>query len=377
MALVRAAKRLQEGVGDGLVDVQPLDGDAQLARGGEAGPDGAGGRLLYVGVLKDQHGVLAAEFEGDADQAGGGAPGDLAAGAGGAGEGDVVGVLDDLGADDRTVADDDLEDVGGQSRLDEQVAGPQGGQAGLGVRLHDDRVAGGEGGQRVADRQLQRVVPGGDLAHDSARVAQLGDPRQGGHGARVVLGLQVGGGLAAVVAGRDGDGLHLLVGVQPGLAGLQLDEVEDLRLTLQDQVVEAEQDGGALPYRRLLPHRLGPAGRLEGLLHVRGRGLGQVGQLLAGERRVVGGAAGADHALGELGDQLGGDHVSGGTGALRGGGEGIGAGLGRGSLRVRHEAQGMPLRSLWVPVGNAASPSTHTTPVVTGKVCADQGVVRA
>ena len=39
-------------------------------------PDGG---LLHVGVLEHQHGVLAAEFEGDADQAGGGALGDLAA----------------------------------------------------------------------------------------------------------------------------------------------------------------------------------------------------------------------------------------------------------------------------------------------------------
>ena len=116
---------LQEGVGDRLVDVQPLDGDAELAGGGEAGADGARGGLVEVGVRQHQHGVLAAEFERDADQPGGGALGDLAAGAGGAGERDVVGVLDDLGADDRAVADDDLEDVGGQPGLDQQLAGPQ------------------------------------------------------------------------------------------------------------------------------------------------------------------------------------------------------------------------------------------------------------
>ncbi len=38
--------------------------------------------------------------------------------------------------------------------------------------------------------------------------------------------------------GGDGDGLDLLVGVQAGLAGLQLDEVEHLGLALQDQVVK-------------------------------------------------------------------------------------------------------------------------------------------
>ncbi len=332
---------LDEGVRDRLVDVEPLDGDAELAGGGEAGADGARGGLLHVGVRQDQHGVLSAEFQRDADQTGGGALGDLAAGAGGAGEGDVVGVPDDLGADDRALAEHDLEDVGGQPGLDQQVTGPQGGQAGFRVRLHDHRVARDEGRQRVADGQLQGVVPGGDLADDAARVTQFGDPGERGHGTRVPLRPEVGGCLTAVMAGRDGYGLHLLVGVQPGLAGLQLDEVEDLGLAFEQQVVEAEQDGGALPYGNLCPDRLGRAGRLEGPLHVLGRGFGQVGQLLAGERRVVGGTTGADHALGELGHQLGGDHVGCGTGALRGGGEGVRAGLGRG-LRVRHEAQGMP-----------------------------------
>lgn len=154
-------------------------------------------------------------------------------------------------------------------------------------------------------------------------MAQLGDLGEGRYGAGVPLGAQVGGGLAAVVPGGDGDGLDLLVGVQTGLAGLQLDEVEDLGLAREDQVVEAQQDGGALPYRHPCPHGLGGAGPLEGRGHVLGCRLGQVGQLLAGERGVVGGAAGAGHALGELGDQLGRDHVGSRAGALRGGGEGF------------------------------------------------------
>ena len=331
------------------MDVQPLDGDAQLPGGGEAGADGTGGGLLDVGVVEDQHGVLAAEFEGDADQTGGGALGDLAAGAGGAGEGDVVGVPDDLGSDDRAVTDDDLEDLGRKPRLDQQVTGPQGGQAGLGVRFHDDGVARGEGGEGVAHREFQGVVPGGDLADGPARVAQLGDLGEGRHGTGVPLGTQIRRRFAAVVACRHGDGLHLLVGVQARLAGLQLDEVEDLGLALQHEVVEAQQYGGPLPHRHLGPHALRGTGRPERPRHVLGRGLGQVGELLPGERRVVGGAAGPGDTLGELGHQLGRDHVGGGTGPLGYGGEGVrtggggGAGLLRG-LRVRHGAQGMTWR---------------------------------
>lgn len=210
---------------------------------------------------------------------------------------------------------------------------------------------------------------------------EFGDLGEGRDGAGVPLRLEVGGGLAAVVAGRDGDGLHLLVRVQPRLAGLQLDQVEDLGLAGEDEIVEAEQHGRALPYRRLRPQRLRGAGRVEGLRHVLGCGLGQVGELLTGERRVVGGPAGADHTLRELGDQLRGDHIGGGTGACGDRREGVRAGrrfrtgLFRG-LRVRHVRQGMPRREVWVPVGNRDSPSTHTAPVITGNECADQGVVR-
>lgn len=330
------------------------------------------GGLLHVGVLQDQHGVLATQFEGDADEPGGGSLGDLTAGPGGAGEGDVVGTADDLGADDGALTQDDLEHLGGQSGLDEEVAGPQGGQRGLRVGLHHDGVAGDEGGQRVADGEFERVVPGRDLADDAARLAQLGDLGEGGDDPGVAPRLEVRAGLAPVVAGGDGDGLHLLVGVQPGLAGLQLDEVEDLGLALKDQVVEAEQDGGPGPDRCRGPGGLGGAGAVEGGGDVLGGGLGQVGQLLPGEGAVVGRAAGPDDVTGQLGDHLGGDDIGCGARPGRGGGHRVGAdagagggGGGRGGLRVRHEGESMSARPLWVPVGNRFSqspPGTRATP---------------
>jgi hypothetical protein len=56
-------------VAQGLGHVQALDGDAELARGGEACGDDAVGGAVDVGVVEDDHGVLAAEFEGSADEA--------------------------------------------------------------------------------------------------------------------------------------------------------------------------------------------------------------------------------------------------------------------------------------------------------------------
>lgn len=231
---------------------------------------------------------------------------------------------DHLGADDGSLAQDDLEDLGGQTGLDQQVAGPQGGQRGLRVGLHDHGVARDEGGQRVADGQFEGVVPGGDLADDPARLAQFGDLGEGGDGSGVALGAQVRGGLAAVVAGGDRDGLHLLVGVQPSLAGLQLDQVEHLGLPGQHQVVEAQQDGGPAACGDGGPGGLGGAGPGEGLGDVLGPGLGQIGQFVPGEGGVVGGATGPDHSAGQPGDEVGGHHVGGGTGAGRGGGHRVG-----------------------------------------------------
>lgn len=347
------------------MDVQPLDGDAELTGRGEAGADGAGGGLLHVGVPEHQHGVLAAELQRDPDEPGRRTLRDLAAGAGGTGERDVVGVLDDLGADDRSVAEDHLEHLGGQPGFDQQVPGPQRGQRGLRIGLHHDGVAGDERGQRVADGQLERVVPRCDLPDDAARLTQLGDLGEGRDDSGVPLRLQIRAGPAPVVAGRDGDGLHLLVGVQPGLAGLQLDEVEDLRLPLEHEVVEAEQDGRPGADGGRGPGRLGGTGPLEGRRHVLGGGLGQIGQLLPGEGGVVGRTAGADHITGQLGDHLGRHHICGGTHACGGGGHGVGAdrgcGGGRGGLRVRHEGESTASRTLWVPVSNRFSQSPQTS----------------
>lgn len=273
---------------------------------------------------------------------------------------------DHLGADHLALADDHLEHLGGQPRLDEQVTAPQGGQRGLGVGLHHDGVAGDEGRQGVADGEFEGVVPRHDLADDPARLAQLGDLRQDGDGAGVPLGPQVRGGLAAVVPGGQRDRLHLLMGVQPGLAGLHLDEVEHLGLAGQHQVVEAQQHGGAAGDRGGGPRLLRGTGPLEGVRDVLGGRLRQVGQLLAGERGVVGGPPGAHHVTGELRDHLGSHHVGRGAGPLGGRGEGVGAGARTGGLRLRHERERTATQRFWVPAGKYVSPRPHIAPAVTG-----------
>ncbi|BAU85530.1 transmembrane efflux protein [Streptomyces laurentii] len=84
------------------------------------------------------------------------------------------------------------------------------------------------------------------------------------------------------------------MGVQAGLARLQLDEVEDLGLAAEDQVVEAQQHPRARTDGGGGPGDLGGTGSGICLGDVLGRGLGQVRQLVPGEGGVVGGTAGAD-----------------------------------------------------------------------------------
>jgi hypothetical protein len=196
--------------------------------------------------------------------------------------------------------------------LDQQAPRPQCGQRRLGVRLHHDGVPGGEGGKRVPGGQFERVVPRRDVAHHAPGVAQFADARQHGERAGVAAGPQVTRRGAAVVAGRRGDGLHLLVGGQPRLAGFELDEVEDLVLAAQQQVVAAQQHRGAVAHRARGPVALGRAGAVEGggdVLRVR---LGEFGEPLTGQRAVAGGGRGrARHAARQPVHEPGSDHARG------------------------------------------------------------------
>lgn len=244
-------------------------------------------------------------------------------------------MLDQRRADHRSFADHDLPEVFRQSGLDQLPAGPQGGERGLGVGLHHHRVAGREGGQRVTDGELQRVVPGRDLPDHPARPAQFHGPGEDRDRADAVLRPEVGGRLEAVVPGRRRDDLHLFVGVQPGLAGLHLVEVEHLGLAGEQQVVEAQQDGAAPARGGGGPLPLGGPGPVERLGDLRRARLGQVGQLLAGQRGVTGGGAAPDDAPGQPGHQIGGDDVLRAAGGAGRGRVSVGGGFGESVMPVR------------------------------------------
>ena len=78
-----------------VVDVAALDRDAGLAGVHHGAPDGGAGGDVQIGVVEDNHGVRAAEFEDDGEQARGGSGGDTASGGDAAGEDELVDVAGD------------------------------------------------------------------------------------------------------------------------------------------------------------------------------------------------------------------------------------------------------------------------------------------
>src|ERR1039458_6455296 len=101
----------KERFGDRLVYVNPLDGDADLARRGEASPDGAIDRRLQIGTGEHDHGVLAAEFERAADQTLRRLPRHQPAGAGAAREHHIIHALSQRRPEQWSLARDHAEYV--------------------------------------------------------------------------------------------------------------------------------------------------------------------------------------------------------------------------------------------------------------------------
>ncbi len=174
---------LHEPVVDLVGHEHPLHGDAELAGVRERRADGSLGRLLEVGVAEDQDRVLAAELQRAADQPLGALPGDDLAGGRRAGEADVVGPVDDRGAELAAGTRHDLPQVLRESGLVHQPGAEQCRQHGLGVGLGDHGVAGHQGREAVTQRHRERVVPGRDDADDALGHPVDLDPGQAGYDA--------------------------------------------------------------------------------------------------------------------------------------------------------------------------------------------------
>ena len=173
-------------------DENPVHRDADLAHVGEGAAGGGGGRFRHVGILEDDEGRLAAEFQDDPLQVAGGRAHDRLAGGGRGGRGDRLNA--GMGGEGRAglgVAGKIVEDAGRQAGLDKAFDDPADGERRLGRRLGDHRAAGGENRADLPAVEIDRIVPRhdgadhaerrmGDEAADIARATRDGDCRRRG-----------------------------------------------------------------------------------------------------------------------------------------------------------------------------------------------------
>lgn len=129
-------------------------------------------RPLDVGVGEHDHRVLPPELEAVGNQPLGGPLGDLPAGARGAGELDVVGLVHQRSAGGSR-AGQALDHLRSAQVLAPAADDLAGGERGELRRLDGDRRAGQQRGQRIAQGEQDGVVPWADDAHD--RIGPIGD----------------------------------------------------------------------------------------------------------------------------------------------------------------------------------------------------------
>ena len=243
-----AGDALDEAVGDLAHHVDALDPRAGLAGVGEAAPDGAGDRVVEVGVGADDHRVLAAELEHRALQPLGADLADLAADLDRAGEEDLAGAGLGQRVADRAAAVDDADQALGQAALLEDAADRLAQQRRQAGRLEDDAVAGHQRDRHLAEGDRPGVVPGCDHAdHADRLVGEAGflARQEGLRHPHLLVGEDLGAGLGAPVQRVDGRQQLHRVGLGARLALLADEQLGDLVDVVEQRVGGAAHDSAA------------------------------------------------------------------------------------------------------------------------------------
>jgi len=169
---------LAEVVVDGVLDVEAVGGDAGLAAVAELGGGGLLGGEVEVGVVEDDQRRVAAELEGEVDDALRGLLDERRADGGGAREGDLA----DGGVIEERVADgggarrgDDVHGAGGQAGLGGELADREGGVGRELGGLDHRGAAAGEGGPELARDHGGGEVPRRDERADAHGLADRED----------------------------------------------------------------------------------------------------------------------------------------------------------------------------------------------------------
>ena len=261
------------------VHVHAFHRDAQLPGVGEACAQCSLAGPLHIDIGANDHRVLAAELQRASDQLLPALGRDQPPDAGGTGEHDVVGLPYQCGTQYLALTGHDVQHPAWQSRAVQQMQHPQGRDRGLGVRFDDDGVAGQQRRDRVGHRQRERVVPGGDDAHDSLGMVVNLDGHRTGERTADPARLEQSDCVAGVVARLRTDIQQFFQSVLAGFSGLPLDDVQTLVATAEHQIVERQKDACPFRHRNRRPALLRGPGEPEGRRHICGVGLGNPSDL--------------------------------------------------------------------------------------------------
>ena len=156
---------------DALLDDDTLNTDTVLAAVLEGATHDDGHDALKVGILADDSGILATEFENDRGESLGGLFHDELADSGGSDKGQLVGHFDQSGAGVGE-ASDEADEVGAVAVLDESflddlfvvLSGVEGREL---RNLSDEGIASEQGGDHGSDNVVEGIVPGNDGRNDT------------------------------------------------------------------------------------------------------------------------------------------------------------------------------------------------------------------
>jgi hypothetical protein len=312
-------EQVEEAFVDGRLDEDTGAGAAVLARVVQEGHGGGGRRALQVGVREDDVRALTAEFQGQPLHLARTAGHDLLADPGGAGEDDLgnARVVDECRTRDGARPGQHLEESVHQARLQGELRESERGERGGLGGLEQHGVARGECRRGGPGRDGHGEVPRRDDA-DHAERFQEGDVEPAGH-----RDLPAGQPLhsAGRVVEQIADVAGLPAGVaddMPGLGYLQQGQLFAVRV---DGGGETPQQPGAIGGGQARPGALGGLGPDDGGVHITGGGGGDGGDDLFGggvaDEEVVGGCFGVRRVRGG-GRGHGGPHGRSGHGGLTG-----------------------------------------------------------
>jgi hypothetical protein len=158
-----------EGLCDTFLDQEPGTGTAHLALVEPDGVDEALDSGVEIGVIEDNEGRLATQFEGKLLIGLRGGFANDAADFGRAGEGDLIDAgMFDQGLTGSRAAIHHIQHTGRQTHFDRELSESERGERGIFGGLDDDGVAGSQRGRDFPGKHEQRKIPRDDLADHAA-----------------------------------------------------------------------------------------------------------------------------------------------------------------------------------------------------------------